>query len=218
MFFDFPLPGWVRKTAGLVIIKASRRKQHLKYLAFWSKHQWTWEKSWKVPTYCMLKYFAVLIIFMSIVSFSPRTQETDPLLPRGRRTPAFSQESSGQYAWSEATGQKGSWVWAEDSRSAEAGMEYYVHCQKTEPSRSLSALDLSVMTQRFQVVLSASKSKRGRKGRHSQLLDELSLPRHSLWWLRQLTWNCSNAAFSAFLGQKQWFFLTRLTSCTHSAL
>lgn len=43
--------------AGLLIIKALEKKQLLKYLAFWSKHQPTWRKSKKVPTCCMLKYF-----------------------------------------------------------------------------------------------------------------------------------------------------------------
>lgn len=43
--------------AGLLIIKALEKKQPLKYLAFWSKHQPTWRKSKEVPTCCMLKYF-----------------------------------------------------------------------------------------------------------------------------------------------------------------
>lgn len=57
-------------TVGLLFIKASGRKQPLKDLAAWSKHQRTWGKRRKVRTYCMSKYFEVIILLMSIVSFS----------------------------------------------------------------------------------------------------------------------------------------------------
>lgn len=59
-------------------------------------------------------------------------------------------------------------------------MKNDVHFQKTEPSRLLSALHLGVVTQDFQVVLSASEHRSGSKGHRGLMGDELSLPAYTL--------------------------------------